>query len=405
MSLLAVDLSREAANPRPARPGAFDWWYADARDDAGDGLVVIFASRLPFLDAEESAVNLCLYRRGRPAFWLLEHWPRAVFDCLTGGARLGASTLARPGTRACASCASCAAARSPPGGRASRAPAPSSRAPRGARGDAGRQRLDDECAELARAARSPWLLFVDADVRVQPGGVAALVDTAAAARADVVTAVPRQQTRTFAERLVVPLLHFVYFAFAPLFLVERVGDPRVVAANGQLLLARRERYAAFGGHACPSVRGAVVEDQAFCRAAKAAGLRVSFVDGHRAATCRMYAGARQVRDGFAKNLYPGVGGTPATLALALGLVAWTSLVPFVALPFAPAAALPGVAALLALRLALAVRFSQPLPEAVLLHPVGATVIVLLGLDSALRVRRGAVRWRGRVVGAGEGSFE
>lgn len=70
MTLLCVDRSFEAA--LPAASSAFEWWYADARDAQGDGLVLIWARALPFFRQPAPAVNLALYRRKRPALWLLE---------------------------------------------------------------------------------------------------------------------------------------------------------------------------------------------------------------------------------------------------------------------------------------------------------------------------------------------
>lgn len=256
------------------------------------------------------------------------------------------------------------------------------------------------CARLAAEARGALLLFVDADVRVAPGAPAALAAAARASGAQVATAVPRQETGTFAERLVVPLLHLVYWALAPLWLIDRVGDPRVVAANGQLLLVEAAALRAFGGHAHPEVRGAVVEDVALCRAAKRAGLRVLFADGHALARCRMYASAAQVRQGFVKNLYLGVGATPGRLAGVLAVLGWGLLLPWLALPFAPLAAAPGVLALGALRLALALRFRQPLVEAVALHPLAILALFAIALESALRTHRGQLAWRGRRYGLG-----
>jgi len=249
------------------------------------------------------------------------------------------------------------------------------------------------CAALAAEARGDLLLFVDADVRVAPGSIAALCDAARSSGAALLTAVPRQETGSFAEQLIVPLLHLIYFALAPLWLVARVRDPRVVAANGQLILADARAYRTLGGHGHPSVRAAVVEDQALCRAAKKAGLRVLFADAHLAARCRMYSSARAVRLGFAKNLYLGVGGSPLSLLLALGLVLWTLLLPFLAL------SLPGVAALLLVRLALCVRFRQPVLGA-LLHPLAILALCAIALESMVRAHRGSIIWRGRRYGLG-----
>ncbi len=256
------------------------------------------------------------------------------------------------------------------------------------RGWAGKPRA---CAELARAARGDLLLFLDADVRVTPGAIAALCQAQRAFGASLVTAVPRQEAKSFAEQLIVPLLHLIYFALAPLWLIPRVRDPRVVAANGQLILASAEAYRALGGHGHPSVRAAVVEDQALCRAAKEAGLRVLFADAHLVARCRMYSSARAVRLGFAKNLYLGVGGSPRSLALALGILSWTLLLPFLALNW------PGIAGLLVVRLVLCLRFRQPILSA-LLHPLAIAALCALAIESMVRAHRGRIVWRGRRYG-------
>lgn len=89
--LLRVERSALALLPRQALPGAFDWWYADARDAEGNGLVFICASRLPFFPSDEPALNLALYRRGKPALWLLEQHPRAALQTrlVSSGFELG----------------------------------------------------------------------------------------------------------------------------------------------------------------------------------------------------------------------------------------------------------------------------------------------------------------------------
>lgn len=71
--LLCVDRSWAAALPRPARAGAFDWWYVDGRDEGGDGLVFIWG-RLPFFEGDAPSVNLSIYRGGRRIFWLLQRY-------------------------------------------------------------------------------------------------------------------------------------------------------------------------------------------------------------------------------------------------------------------------------------------------------------------------------------------
>ncbi|MEM9113407.1 MAG: glycosyltransferase [Myxococcota bacterium] len=251
------------------------------------------------------------------------------------------------------------------------------------------------CHRLAEAARSPWILFVDADVQLEPDALERMFGLVEAHRADVLTALPAQILGGWFERAVVPLLHLTYVSWLPLLLVPWTRSTRFLAANGQIMFVRTEAYRAMGGFA--SVRDAIVDDMAFCARAKQSGRRVLFADGRRLARCRMYRSPREVWEGFSKNLYVGVGAKPHRLALVLGLYVGAFALPFFAFgsaELAPAAAL-GSAAVVLLRLGIALRFRQGL-DTVLLHPVGIVAFVAIGLNSLRWSLRRQIAWRGRV---------
>lgn len=90
-------------------PGGFAWWYADARNPNGDGLVLILSWGLPFLPGDRAArragnppiprerpsINLALYRDGRATFYTLHTLdPSRASWGDGGGGRFGA-TVAR----------------------------------------------------------------------------------------------------------------------------------------------------------------------------------------------------------------------------------------------------------------------------------------------------------------------
>jgi len=249
------------------------------------------------------------------------------------------------------------------------------------------------CHQLALASQGSLLLFVDADVRLAPSGPARLATLLEMLDARLVSAVPRQRMETLAERLVLPLLHLTYVSWFPLVLTHRSRDVRFLAANGQLLMARRDAYLDVGGFA--AVRDAVVDDMALCRRAKTQGQRVVFADGHHVGTCRMYSSWREIWSGFAKNLYPGLGGRPSALAMALGLYIGAFLVPFGALALGLPGAAWAVGAILSSRVMLALRHRQPV-EGVLLHPLAILALAAIALESWRRTRQGRLTWRGRV---------
>jgi cellulose synthase/poly-beta-1,6-N-acetylglucosamine synthase-like glycosyltransferase len=255
------------------------------------------------------------------------------------------------------------------------------------------------CHQLSTHARGTWLLFVDADVALAPDALHRLRGLAEDYGAAAVTAVPRQETRSFAERLILPLLHLTYTSWLPLPLIWRTHDPRFLAANGQILAVTRAAYDAVGGFA--GVRNEVVDDMAFCRQLKLGRHRVVFADGFHLASCRMYGNAREVWKGFSKNLYEGIGGSLFALLAVVSLYVTAFVAPFGLLAgalLAPALLVPAaiaVAANLVLRGALTLRFRQPL-ESALLHPVGTLALMAIAVNSAIWTYRGRVEWAGRI---------
>ena len=260
---------------------------------------------------------------------------------------------------------------------------------------------------LSAMAGGEVLLNIDADVTLEQDGVLRMLSllgtpdqVPGGLGAAVVTAVPRQRTGSFVERMMMPLLHLSYVAWLPMPLIHRTRDPRVLAANGQLLLVRRAALDAVGGWA--SVRSALVDDMALCRAVKKSGRRVVFADGDQIADCRMYSDAASLWRGFAKNFYEGIGGHPVAMIVVMGLHVLLFVVPYLALPLAAllgasglaAAAAVGVIANVTLRLVMAARYGHSLGS-VLLHPVAVLVMLGVLLDSFRWSRRGDIRWRGR----------
>lgn len=244
------------------------------------------------------------------------------------------------------------------------------------------------CSRLAEAATGEWLVYLDADVELDPEGlgrVASLLSGAA-----VVTAVPRQKTGSFLEHLVLPLLHLTYLSWLPLLLVEWSQDPRFTAANGQILGIRAEALRQIGGFG--AVRGAVVDDMALCRLAKARGWRVCFADGFAMGSCRMYQSAQETWEGFSKNLHLGIGSIIGTV-MVIALYLLTFLAPLLGAAFWPEA-LVGSLAILLQRVLIAWRYRQH-PLGVLLHPLAILLFVGIALNSLRWVLRRDVRWRGR----------
>ncbi len=159
------------------------------------------------------------------------------------------------------------------------------------------------CHQLAASvpADVPLLLFVDADTWHAPTMLRQSVAALLAHKADLLSALPQQETHTLAEILTVPLLPWALLSHFPLWLTQRVRWPHLSTAVGQHMLWRRNAYQRLGGHA--TVRHEVVEDMALARRATSQGLRVLLLPGRGQVFCRMYTSMVEAISGFGKNLF------------------------------------------------------------------------------------------------------
>ena len=178
------------------------------------------------------------------------------------------------------------------------------------------------CQQLAGLARHPLLVFMDADVRVSTrtrsrGWRASWTERRRAGQRRAA----RGDARTFMEQLIIPLIHFVLLGFLPIERMRAGTDPRFAAACGQILAVRRDAYEA---------AAATRRSRTHPRCAgpdprlRARGFRTDLFDATGSFRCRMYRGAREVWQGFAKNAHEGLASPrlilPSTLLLLGGQV-------------------------------------------------------------------------------------
>jgi glycosyltransferase involved in cell wall biosynthesis len=249
------------------------------------------------------------------------------------------------------------------------------------------------CARLAEEARGEWMLFLDADARLEGGAVAAMLEEAGRRNLTMLSCWPRLSLQSFWERALMPMLNFVVFTLYPAPLAIVRDDASLGLAHGACILVERSTYFAVGGHA--AVRGEVFEDTRLAHLWRAKGRRGLCLDGQQVVSVRMYSSLAGIWSGFQKNFFPAFRhGSSFWLFLLLHLtifllpplmLAWTR-----AWPVTVAAA-----CVLCMRLLLAVRFRHPV-WSVLLHPVAEAILILVGLSSWWRCRSGrGVEWKGR----------
>ncbi|MFM7652680.1 MAG: glycosyltransferase [Vulcanococcus sp.] len=148
-----------------------------------------------------------------------------------------------------------------------------------------------------------WLLFIDADVRLKPGALAAAVDEARRASTDLLSLAPRLQCGCLAEWLVQPIVSALLGLVFPLQRTNDPADPTAFAA-GPFMLFRRDAYEAVGGHA--AIADVVIEDLTLARRIKGSGRRLRYLVGAELVDLRMYRNLAALWEGWTKNWFLGL---------------------------------------------------------------------------------------------------
>lgn len=254
------------------------------------------------------------------------------------------------------------------------------------------------CHQLAAAAdpASEVLVFLDADVVLEPDALTRAVEQLRETGLDLVSPYPRQAAHTFAERLVQPLLQWSWATLLPLRIAERTGRRSMSAANGQFLLVRSSAYRTSGGHA--AVRGAILDDIELLKSLKDSGFRGCVTDGTELASCRMYEGWRSVRDGYSKSLWAVTGSRPAAAGLCTALLVTYVLPPlgWARRPRDPLLA-AGTLAAVGSRALVARRVRGPVWPDSASHPIAVGAFTALTARSWVGRRRQSLTWKGRGV--------
>ncbi len=236
------------------------------------------------------------------------------------------------------------------------------------------------CAALAKLARYDRLCFLDADVRLAPGALALLLAEQDRTGVDLLSGFPREETGTWLEKLLLPLIHFVLLCYLPLPLSQaQPRKPGLAAGCGQLLLARRAAYEASGGHR--AVRETMHDGLLLPQLFRKQGFSSGLCDLTALARCRMYHNAREVWRGLEKNATEGMAApariVPFSLMLFFGQVApvlWLVGAAAVHESLLWPALAAGAGYLV--RLVSVVRFRQSLSGA-LMHPAAVAVLLVL----------------------------
>lgn len=273
-------------------------------------------------------------------------------------------------------------------------------------GDVGDTPADPRLGGEPPTAAPDWLLFVDADVRVHPHALSAVLGHARRNGLGLVSGFGTLVMGSFWEKVLQPAVAGLIIAGNDL---DRVNDPSRRGArplaNGQFLLFRRDAYLAVGGHR--AVAANVIDDVGLAMAVTAQGFGYHLLFLRSLFACRMYDSLGALWNGWSKNLYAGLGSRPLNLVLLIGLLCTGTLLPYATLLAGMMGAgaewlvwgVVVVAVIQRTRLTLDRAFEQDTRFGLTHAPATLMLIVLL-LHSAVRSVRGTATWKGRTLPAG-----
>jgi chlorobactene glucosyltransferase len=169
-----------------------------------------------------------------------------------------------------------------------------------------------------KIAGGSWLLFVDSDVLLEPTALTRTLTVSAYKKYDLFSVLPRLETHTIWERMVIPLCSAA--AGAMYLIAFNNNDKRNFGAfaNGQFMLTTRTAYDAIGGHV--TVKDRFCEDTEIARLMKEKGMRPRISFGDDVCAVRMYNSLPNIIKGWSRIYYAAKVGNPKHVIGAINFV-------------------------------------------------------------------------------------
>jgi hopene-associated glycosyltransferase HpnB len=247
-----------------------------------------------------------------------------------------------------------------------------------------------------REVSSAFCLLLDAEIRLGPGTLAALLEKANAEGRAMVSVMARLHCATIWERLLVP--PFIYF-FKLLYPFARVNAPasRVAAAAGGCILIRTEALRAVGGFA--AIADALIDDCTLAAKIKGSGRSIWLGLSEHIASTRIYADLTSFRRMVTRTAFTQLRYSLGLLILVTALMLVVFVAPWVGVTTGrPWGRIAGIGGIVAMSAAFwpVVRFYRLSPAWVATLSVAALLFLAMTIESAIRYWRGIrAEWKGR----------
>jgi chlorobactene glucosyltransferase len=256
-------------------------------------------------------------------------------------------------------------------------------------------------------ARGEWILATDADMIFETSALRTAMDQTLKANGDALTLIPRFESYSFWERVILPTWEWVFLMFT---IVYRVNDAKTdrAAAIGGFFLLKRTVLDRVGGY--EGLRDEVMEDVRLAQRIKQSGARMLIDRAPAMIRTRMYRTFREMWECSTKNWFSGMNfSLPLALYCVVSMYLFAVAPPLVALVSAIAIAsgtdltwlfIPAALSWLLQVLLIAVVSNRSgiSPVYALTCPLGLAVVYAMLFDSSIRITTGrGVTWKGRRI--------
>jgi len=243
-------------------------------------------------------------------------------------------------------------------------------------------------------ARGELLLFVDADIHYAPQTVRAAVAHLQREEIDLLSFLPHFVMHGFWENVAMPMLPMVAMTVLPLWISNRTRVAALAVGGGPGNLVSRNAYDRAGGH--EALKDSVIDDVGLARIVRRSGGTTECVRADHLVSVRMYHGAREILDGFTKNIFAVTGRSYVLAAMLMLLTIVTEIVPYVLVFTGDPYAIAALAALTLTRLVVFAALRFRLDSALFAAPLMAAFWLLISARSIWKtgIRR-QLEWRGR----------
>ena len=156
------------------------------------------------------------------------------------------------------------------------------------------------CHQLSKFAKGDFLLFIDADTKLQKNTISETVSEMNNNDVDLISLFPNRITNTAIDKIISVTIGWFIFSCLPIIFSNR--NPMFSSAFGQFLLFRKGAYFSIGGH--ESIRDKILDDFELGRLITKRGYNLNVFDGTERISTFSYSTEKEALEGLSKSIFP-----------------------------------------------------------------------------------------------------